>query len=59
MHAGNAPSPGRLPGLVFFAIIGVTVLGILGLVCYSIVTGWVPPRSAVPPGFGGSSWYRR
>jgi hypothetical protein len=103
MHAGDAPSPGHLPRLVFFAFIGVTVLGILGLVCYSIVTGWVPPRSfagtytrvvlpayfaallatltlsyvisgntlmhryrtglcsatAVPPGFGGSSWYRR
>jgi hypothetical protein len=42
MHAGDAPSPGHLPRLVFFAFIGVTVLGILGLVCYSIVTGWVP-----------------
>src|ERR1700757_2847667 len=58
MHAGDAPSPGHLSRLVFFAFIGVTVLGILGLVCYSIVTGWVPPRSyagtytrVVPPAY--------
>jgi len=45
MCTTDAPKPSRLPRRVFFGFVGATVAVVLGVVAYSVTTGWVPARS--------------
>jgi hypothetical protein len=45
MGVTDPPTGSRLPRRVFFTLIASTVVAVAVVVAYSIVTGWVPPRS--------------
>jgi hypothetical protein len=42
----NPQTPSRLPRCVFFAFIGVTVVGVIAAFAFGLSSGWVPPRES-------------
>lgn len=43
MRTMNPQSPSRAPRCVFFAFIGVTVVGVIVAFAFGLSSGWVPP----------------